>query len=363
MHRKSTRQSLETQALVSEEGRTAFVLDRAPVYWLWRNGTAPTMKTTMAVSEQDRRNVSHPPGRPTIRGGQDTLAGGPGKQTLVQLLGQPALAPQAGEVSTASRDAMPDAHAAAAHGVGGPAQPLPFAGTIQRLFGRHDVSDVQAHTDAAAAAGARGMEAKAFATGNHVAFASAPDLRTAAHEAAHVVQQRGGVQLKGGVGELGDSHERHADQVADRVVAGEAAEDHLDHYAPGVASVGLAANAPNGEVHRQNRDQPRGAVERHREAVTDLRAAAPAPGPASTSAALGTTVQRAPAATDATGASKACVAASPSGMWERTFGEASIPVGKLGRVQAQKGVYLRSQPLPGGREPRCASTLQRDGLR
>lgn len=32
--------------------------------------------------------------------------------------------------------------------------------------------------------------AEAFATGNHVAFASSPSLHTAAHEAAHVVQQR-----------------------------------------------------------------------------------------------------------------------------------------------------------------------------
>jgi len=34
-------------------------------------------------------------------------------------------------------------------------------------------------------------------------------------------------------------------------------------------------------------------------------------------------------------------------MWEHTFGEASSTVGKLGRVQAPKGVYLRSRPLPG----------------
>jgi hypothetical protein len=40
-----------------------------------------------------------------------------------------------------------------------------------------------------------------YATGNHVAFKGAPNLHTAAHEAAHVVQQRGGVQLKGGVGQ------------------------------------------------------------------------------------------------------------------------------------------------------------------
>jgi hypothetical protein len=49
-----------------------------------------------------------------------------------------------------------------------------------------------------------------------------------AHEAAHVIQQRGGVQLKGGVGAVGDAHEQHADAVADRVVAGQSAEALLD---------------------------------------------------------------------------------------------------------------------------------------
>ena len=68
------------------------------------------------------------------------------------------------------------------------------------------------------------MGAQAFATGNHVAFAGTPDLHTAAHEAAHVVQQRGGVHLKGGVGEAGDTYEQHADAVADKVVRGESAE-------------------------------------------------------------------------------------------------------------------------------------------
>src|SRR5690242_21119787 len=41
----------------------------------------------------------------------------------------------------------------------------------------------------------------AYAKGNSIAFAGTPDLHTAAHEAAHVVQQHGGVQLKGGIGE------------------------------------------------------------------------------------------------------------------------------------------------------------------
>ena len=60
---------------------------------------------------------------------------------------------------------------------------------------------------------------------------SKSDLHTAAHEAAHVVQQRGGVQLKGGVGQAGDSYERHADAVADKVVAGESAEALLSEMA------------------------------------------------------------------------------------------------------------------------------------
>ena len=58
-------------------------------------------------------------------------------------------------------------------------------------------------------------------------------MNTAAREAAHVVQQRSGVQLKGGVGEAGDAYERHADAVADRVVAGRSAEALLDGGAAG----------------------------------------------------------------------------------------------------------------------------------
>ncbi len=74
---------------------------------------------------------------------------------------------------------------------------------------------------------ARDMGAQAYATGNHVVLGDRADLHTVAHEAAHVVQQRGGVQLKGGVGDAGDAYERQADEAADRVVRGESAEDVL----------------------------------------------------------------------------------------------------------------------------------------
>jgi hypothetical protein len=81
------------------------------------------------------------------------------------------------------------------------------------------------------------MGARAYATGDHVVLGRGADLHTVAHEAAHVVQQRGGVHLKGGVGQAGDPHEQHADAVADRVVAGQSAASLLDDYTrPGVGS-------------------------------------------------------------------------------------------------------------------------------
>jgi hypothetical protein len=129
-----------------------------------------------------------------------------------------------------------DVHATAAEGISGPAGQLPHLEQIQRSFGHHDVGHIQAHVGGPATAGAQTMGAEAFATGDHVAFAGAPSLHVAAHEAAHVVQQRGGVQLKGGVGEVGDQYEQHADAVADAVVRGESAEALLNQHAAGAAA-------------------------------------------------------------------------------------------------------------------------------
>jgi hypothetical protein len=121
-----------------------------------------------------------------------------------------------------------DIQSRADEGVRGHGGSLPFLDAIQRSFGRHDISGVRAHTDETAQDAARDIGARAYATGTDVAFGGAPDLHTAAHEAAHVVQQRAGVHLKGGVGQAGDQYERNADAVADRVVQGKSAEDLLD---------------------------------------------------------------------------------------------------------------------------------------
>jgi hypothetical protein len=170
--------------------------------------------------------------------------GVPGKQTLTSAL--PAVQRRADGAGAAAGDVA----AIAQRGVAGPGQALPHGGQIQALFGRHDVSGVQAHVGGAAADASHQLGAAAYATGSAVAFRAAPDLHTAAHEAAHVVQQRGGVQLRGGVGEAGDAYEQHADAVADAVVAGRSAEGLLDPMAGGGAvtpAVQRKGTGPAGE--------------------------------------------------------------------------------------------------------------------
>jgi len=127
-------------------------------------------------------------------------------------------------------------HEAASRGIAGSGGALPHGSQIQHSFGRHDVGNIQAHTGGAASEASAAMGAEAYATGNHVAFAGTPDLHTVAHEAAHVVQQQAGVSLPGGVGAVGDSYEKHADQVADAVVQGKSAEGILDTMSGGSAS-------------------------------------------------------------------------------------------------------------------------------
>ena len=68
-----------------------------------------------------------------------------GKTTLVQM------AEREGGSSDGGAPTEPGVQAAAVHGTSGAGGPLPHLGQIQRLFGRHDVSGVQAHTDSRAA--------------------------------------------------------------------------------------------------------------------------------------------------------------------------------------------------------------------
>ena len=161
-------------------------------------------------------------------------------------------------VQMQGRAAQPasDIQGLAAQGISSAASPLPHLDQIQRSFGQSDVSGVEAHVGGPAEQASQAMGAEAYATGNHVAFRQAPDLHTAAHEAAHVVQQRAGVQLSGGVGEAGDRYEQHADQVADLVVQGKSAE-HLFQQDAG----GSAAAQKGGGVQRLEGDEEQSAYD------------------------------------------------------------------------------------------------------
>ena len=123
-----------------------------------------------------------------------------------------------------------EVHAQAAYGFSGARGSLPFEDTIQRAFGNHDVSGIASYVGGPASDAAHAIGASAYASGNQVAFAGPPDLHTAAHEAAHIVQQRHGVRLSDNIGRTGDRYEQHADAVADLVVAGESAESLLDQH-------------------------------------------------------------------------------------------------------------------------------------
>ena len=190
-------------------------------------------------------------GRGSAAGGQAASKGQAGQKTQLKraisrrpyAVQRAALAPGGGALAPGGPvERSTSVHQAAASGTQGSGGALPHLDAIQASFGRHDVSAVQAHTGSAADAACESMGASAYATGNAVAFKGAPDLHTAAHEAAHIVQQRGGVSLKGGVGQVGDRYEQHADAVADRVVQGRSAEGLLDTMTgPGGGSGGVQA--------------------------------------------------------------------------------------------------------------------------
>lgn len=172
---------------------------------------------------------------------------GPGKQTLTGSLDGHAVQRKARSHHAVQANggdlSGPDVAATADRGVAGANAQLPHFDAVQQAFGRHDISGVRAKVGGEATEASKQLGAQAYATGDRVAFASAPDLHTAAHEAAHVVQQAGGVQLKDGIGQAGDRYEQHADAVADAVVAGRSAESLLDGFAPSSASHASAGSA------------------------------------------------------------------------------------------------------------------------
>ncbi len=168
--------------------------------------------------------------------------------------------------------------AIAAHGVAGAGSELPHLATLQASFGDHGTAlgGVRAFVGGEAATASRAMGAQAYATGDAIAFAAAPSLFTAAHEAAHVVQQQAGVDLPGGVGQVGDAYERHADAVAARVVAGRSAADLLPATGGGAAGTAVQRQEAEG-AHSAAMAESYDAYDASWQAARD-DVAAPAPG-------------------------------------------------------------------------------------
>jgi hypothetical protein len=180
----------------------------------------------------------------------------------------------------------------------GSGQPLPeVVRRNMELELQISLERVRIHTDAVAADATKAVRARAFTVGEDIFFAEgeyAPETpagqRLLAHELSHVVQGYQGRIKPGGTGVKVSSPDEALEREADEV-----AERMGERRAP---SQGVAKLAP--------------AFSRPIEGVHVLRKAS-APG--------------------------------------RAFGEASSPVGKLGRVQAPKGVFLRMQPIAGAASP------------
>ena len=152
------------------------------------------------------------------------------------------------------------AHRIALAGLRDAGQPYPFSDEIQRSFGQHDISGLEGHTGEAARAANSELGSTAYHKGGHVAFGRDPTLAAAAHEAAHYVQGVGATQLKGGVGQAGDVYERHADRVAEAVVAGESAESLLERSPGGGGSP--AAETGDAPVQMTGNKPPKSGVSR-----------------------------------------------------------------------------------------------------
>jgi nucleoid-associated protein YgaU len=157
----------------------------------------------------------------------------PGKRTLVEAQ----IMRQAGSTAASHPEGAQRAFRSA---TSGSASQVPFRAEMERSFGQ-DFSSVRSHAGAEARPGLDALNANAAAQGESIAFASAsPDRALVAHELTHVVQQRqgggGGVQNKGALSDPGDHAEREADDVAQRVVAGE--------------RVSVGTSAASGAIHR-----------------------------------------------------------------------------------------------------------------
>lgn len=151
---------------------------------------------------------------------------------------------------------------------------LPHRATLQPLFGDYDLSGIRAAVGGSAERSGRSLGASAFAQGERIGFQRTPDLFTAAHEAAHVIQQRSGRVPASHQGSPGDALERHADSVASLVASGQSAVPALDRMTRGAGRL-PALGSQSGAVQlkvapeQENEEIPVG--EKYRDQMRNYR--------------------------------------------------------------------------------------------
>lgn len=285
---------------------------------------------------------------------EDAPAVAAGKRTVTERLEPRRRAPvQRAATGTAP---MPPVHEDpfffAQAGVAGTGGALPFAADLQRAFGRHDLSGVRAHVGGEAAVATHALGARGYALGDAVAFATTPDLHLVAHEIAHVLQQRSGVALAGGLGAPGDPYEHHADQVADAVVRGESVEGLIDAgprggdaHAPAIqrqqrpgssTSGGASAGSPAAQLAARLRALTGPADEATtRRFLDDLRALAPVTAPAD-AAALRVEVD-AHLTGDARWRATNLIQHGPEARWPPTLRRDNVAIASAARDAARNG--------------------------
>ena len=158
---------------------------------------------------------------------------------------------------------------------GGSPLPADVRTDMQTRLG-HDFSDVRVHTDSAADASAKSVNAHAYTVGNNVVFqrdqydpASDHGRTTLAHELVHVVQQRSGpvdgTDAPGGikVSDPSDRFEREAAATATAVMSGPApSATHADGGSAGGPGVQRHADESAGDEVVQGSFAPGSAVQR-----------------------------------------------------------------------------------------------------
>src|SRR5262249_10879689 len=138
----------------------------------------PTLTTVAAVhGKVGKGSTTETGGRGPVSAQADV-----GKRTLIEAVPTSVLDSAAVQRKSEAEGTLEGGAAAqvARQGTEGAGSPLPYRDRIQSLFGRHDITGVTAHQGPAASQAAQSLGARAYAHGSAVAFASSPDLHTAA---------------------------------------------------------------------------------------------------------------------------------------------------------------------------------------